>query len=31
VRETKKFKDRNRTNSREGGRKFKDFLRRWTS
>ncbi len=31
VRETKKFKDRTRTNSREGGRKFKDFLRRWTS
>lgn len=31
VRETKKFKDKGRTHQREGGRRFKDFLRRWTS
>lgn len=31
VRETKKFKAKGRTAERKGGRRIKDFLRRWTS
>lgn len=31
VRETKKYRDRERTSARKGGRILKNFLRRWTS